>query len=168
MRRSQRERRLPNYFGEWATLADSKMNEPVTVKEALSGTDKEKWWKAMEKEIESLHANDVWDLVELPADREVVGSKWVFKLKTGADGSVELHNARLVVQGLSQKFGFDHDETFSPVVRYESIRMMIALTVQNDLKLHQMDVTTDFLNGELEEEVYMKQPEGFFPRVRST
>ena len=76
LRRSQRERCPPNYFGERATLADSKMNEPVTVKEALSRPDKEKWWKAMEKEMESLHANDVWDLVELPANREVVGSKW--------------------------------------------------------------------------------------------
>ena len=93
-------------------LADSKMNEPVTVKEALSRPDKEKWWKAMEKEMESLHANDVWDLVELPANREAVGSKWVFKLKTGADGSVERHKARLVAQGFSQKFGFDYDETF--------------------------------------------------------
>ena len=85
----------------------------------------------------------------------------MFKLKVGADGSVEQHKAWLVAQGFSQKFGCDYNETFSRVIRFESVRMMIALAVKNGLKLHQMDVTTAFLNGELEEEVYMKQPEGF-------
>ena len=118
----------------------------------------------MEKEMESLASNDVWDLVKLPESRKAVGSKWVFKLKTGADGSVQRHKARLIAQGFSQKFGFDYDETFSPVIRFESIRMMIALAVQNGLKLHQMDVTTVFLNGELKEEMCMKQPEGFITK----
>ena len=88
----------------------------------------------------SLHKNDVWELVELPKDRKAVGSKWVFKLKTDADGSVEWHKARLVAQGFSQKHGLDYDETFSPVIRFESLRTVIALAVQNGLKLHQMDV----------------------------
>ena len=109
----------------------------------------------------SLRKNDVWELVELPEDRKAVGSKWVFKLKTDADGSVEWHKARLVARGFSQKHGLDYDETFSPVIRFESLRTVIALAVQNGLKLHQMDVTTAFLNGELEEEVFMHQPEGF-------
>ena len=100
-------------------------------------------------------------MVELPKDRKAVGSKWVFKLKTDADGSVERHKARLVAQGFSQKHGLDYDERFSPVIRFESLRTVIALAVQNGLKLHQMDVTTAFLNGELEEEVYMRQPDGF-------
>ena len=99
--------------------------------------------------------------MKLPKDRKAVGCKWVFKLKVGPDGSVERHKARLVIQGFSQKYGVDYNETFSPVVRFESLRTVIALAVQNGLKLHQMDVTTAFLNGELEEEVYMKQPEGF-------
>lgn len=85
----------------------------------------------------------------------------MFKVKTGVDGSVERFKARLVAQGCSQKFGVDYDETFCPVVRFESLRMMVALAVQNQLQLHQMDVTTAFLNGELKEEVYMKQPEQF-------
>ena len=82
-------------------------------------------------------------------------------MKTAADGSIEHYKACLVAQGFSQKYGLDYDETFSPVVRPESIRTMIALAVKKGLKLHQMDVTAAFLNGELEEEVYMKQPEGF-------
>ena len=116
---------------------------------------------AMEKEMKSLHENKVWNLVELPKDRKVVGSKWVFKQKVGANGSVERYKARLVAQGFSQKFGLDYDETFCPVVRFESVRTVIALAVQNGLKLHQLDVATAFLNGELDEEIFMKQPEGF-------
>ena len=92
-------------------------------------------------------------MVELPKDRKAVGSKWVFKTKRSANGTVERHKARLVAQGYSQWHGRDYDETFSPVVRFESLRAVIALAVQNGLKLHQMDVTTAFLNGELRVEV---------------
>ena len=108
--------------------------------------------------MESLHTNKVWDLVELPKDRK---TKRVFKTKRSADGTVERHKARLVAQGYTQQYAQDYDETFSPVVRFESLRTVIALSLQNSLKLHQMDVTTAFLNGELKEEVYMRQPEGY-------
>ena len=109
----------------------------------------------------SLHDNDVWDLVELPKGQKIVGSKWVFKLKRNEDGSVQRCKARLVAQGYSQEKGLNYDETFNPVVRSESIRSVIAVASKNDLKMHQLDVTTAFLNGELEEEVYVKQPKGF-------
>ena len=99
--------------------------------------------------------------VELPAGRKTVGCKWVFKEKVGADGNVDRYKARLVAQGFSQQYGLDYDETFSPVVRTESVHTLIALATQKNLLLNQMDVTTAFLNGILEEEVYMKQPEGF-------
>ena len=92
---------------------NGKSNEPKTLKEALASPDKTKWMKAMEKETESLHTNEVWDLVELPNDQKAVGSKWMFKLKVGGDGSVEQHKARLMAQGFSQKFGCDYNETFS-------------------------------------------------------
>ena len=111
--------------------------------------------------MKSLKENEVWEMVELPKDRKTVGSKWVYKLKSGPDGSIERYKARLVAQGFSQKYGTDYDETFCPVVRLESLRTMIALAVQHGLKLHQIDVTTAFLNGKLDEEVYMRQPEGF-------
>ena len=161
LRRSTRERHPPNYYRESVAIASDVPREPAKVKDVLASPEKAKWLDVMQKEMESLTTNDVWDLVELPSDRTVVGSKWVFKLKTDADGKVERHKARLVAQGFSQKFGLDYDETFCPVVRFESFRALTALAAQNGLKLHQMDVTTAFLNGELEEEVYMKQPEGF-------
>ena len=122
----------------------------------MASPDKAKWVNAMEKEMESLHTNEVWDLVELPKDRKAVGSKWVYKTKRSANGTIERHKARLVAQGFSQKYGQDYDETFSPIVRFESLRTVIALAVQNGFKLHQMDVMTTFLNAELKEEVYMK------------
>jgi hypothetical protein len=115
----------------------------------------------MQQEIDSLNEHDVYELVELPNERKAVGCKWVFKVKRNADGSVERYKARLVAQGFSQKYGEDYDETFSPVVRFESIRTVIALSVQRGLILHQMDVTAAFLNGDLEEDVYMKQPQAF-------
>ena len=115
----------------------------------------------MDSEMRSLQENDVWDLVELPPGRKTVGSKWVFKKKTGADGTVERFKARLVAQGFTQKYGMDYDKTFCPVVRQESLRVLIALSVGSGLKLHQVDVTTAFLNGTLEEEVFMRRPDGF-------
>ena len=116
---------------------------------------------SQQKEINSPHKHGVWALTELPEGRKVIVRKWVFKVKHNADGSVEKHKARLVAQGFSQKYGVDYNETFSPVVQFESLRTVIALAVKKGLKMHQLDVNTAFLHGELEEEVYMRQPEGF-------
>ena len=134
---------------------------------SVSDANNQEWVDAMKAEIHSLHDNHVWELVQLPEGRRPVGSKWVYKVKMNGDGSIERCKARLVAQGYSQKEGHDYDETFSPVVRSESVRSVIALAIKNGLKLHQMDITTAFLNGDLEEEVYMKQPEGFVAEVRS-
>ena len=98
--------------------------------------------------MKSLQSNDVWELVPLPTGKKTVGSKWVFKVKSGA----ERHKARLVAQGFTQRYGSDYDETFCPVVRQESLCVLITLSVQYSLKLRQVDVTTAFLNGNLEEE----------------
>ena len=155
-RRSERERREPNYYGFQCNLSDVK--EPKSVCDAQKSQE---WADAMQAEMDSLHDHNVWELVELPEGRKPVGSKWVFKLKTNADGSVERCKAHLVAQGYSQKEGLDYDETFSPVVRPESARSVTALACKEGLKLHQMDITTAFLNGDLEETIYMKQPEGF-------
>jgi len=99
--------------------------------------------------------------VELPKDQKIVGSKWVFKVKTNREGLVERCKARLVAQGYSQENGLNYDETFSPMVRTESIRSVITLALKNGLKVHQMDVATAFPNGELKEDVFMEQPKGF-------
>ena len=141
--------------------ASEMLNEPSSIEEATTSPDSSLWMKAMKTEVKSLADNNVWELVELPPGRKTVGSKWVYKIKRKADGSIERYKARLVAQGFTQKFGMDYDETFSPVVRMESLRTLIALSVQCGLKLHQVDGTTAFLNGELEEEVYMAQPKGF-------
>lgn len=160
--RPTRIRREPNRFGDWATLAASDAtSDPTTLKEALNGPLAEKWKTAMESELGSLTENEVWSLTNLPPGKNTVGSKWVFKRKLGADGSVTRFKARLVARGFSQQQGRDYDETFSPVVRGESIRALLALATREDMVLHQMDVQTAFLNGTLDEEVYMQQPEGY-------
>ena len=161
-RQSTREKRPKNYYGEWANI--TLVQEPSTVKEALSSSESEKWKTAMSSEMTSLRENQVWDLVELPKGRRAISSKWIFKKKLDADGNVERYKSRLVARGFTQKPGIDYDETFSPVVRFESIRTVIAVAAQNGLTLHQMDVKTAFLNGELEEDIYMQQPEGFVER----
>jgi hypothetical protein len=117
----------------------------------------------MNDELDSMHKNDVWELVELPKGAKPIGCKWVFKTKLDPNGNVERHKARLVAKGYTQKEGIDYQETFSPVSRKDSLRIVMALVAHFNLELHQMDVKTAFLNGDLDEQVFMKQPEGFAP-----
>ena len=97
----------------------------------------------------------------LPPGRKTIGSKWVFREKHNSEGRVKRFKARLVAKGFAQKWGIDYDETFSPVVRFSSIRTSLALAIQNNMVVHQMDVVTAFLNGQLDEDIYMRQPEGY-------
>eukprot|EP00253_Pinus_taeda_P032276 PITA_32276 len=115
----------------------------------------------MKDEMLALSKNGTWDLVELPKDRKTVGCKWVFKLKRGVDDTEDRYKVRLVAKGFSQKAGIDFHEIFSPVVKIVSIRIVLALVALLDLELHQLDVKTAFLHGDLDEEIYMEQPEGF-------
>jgi hypothetical protein len=121
----------------------------------------------MKDEIESMDKNNVWNLVELPHGATTVSCKWVFKTKRDSKGNVERHKARLVAKGFTQKEGIDYNETFSPVSKKDSLRIIMALVAHFGLELHQMDVKTTFLNGDLEEKVYMKQPEGFVSENQS-
>eukprot|EP00253_Pinus_taeda_P023609 PITA_23609 len=115
----------------------------------------------MVDEMASLHKNEAWDMVELPAGRKPIGSKWVFKKKTNAEGKVEKYKARLVAKGYSQVSGIDFGDMFSPVAKVTSIRLLLSIAAAFDFEVEQMDVKTTFLHGDLEKEIYMKQPEGF-------
>ena len=161
LRRSTRNKQQPDRYGHSVSIAFTEHSDPSSVSEAKSAPDRLEWEDAMETEMRSLLSNKVWELVEPPPNWKIVGSKWVFKRKIDANGIVEHYKARLVAQGCTQKFGLDYEETFSPVIRFESIRFLQAVGTQHKLQLHQMDVSTTFLHGELTEEVYMRQPEGF-------
>jgi hypothetical protein len=115
----------------------------------------------MVEEMESLYKNETWDLVKLPSGRKPVGSKWVFKKKMNVVGQVEKFKARMVVKGYSQVKGVDFSEIFSSVEKLNSIRVLMYLDATFNLDIEHMDVKTTFLHGELEEEIYMKQLEGF-------
>ena len=135
--------------------------EPKTIGEALASEHSKGWKAAADSKYKSLMENETWELVELPKDWEAIGCKWVFKVKHTSEGKVERFKGRLVAKGYAQKYGIDYDETFSPVVRFSSIRSLLAFAVQNNMLIHQMDIVTAFLNGELDEEIYMQQPTGY-------
>ncbi|WKA01828.1 hypothetical protein VitviT2T_020085 [Vitis vinifera] len=111
--------------------------------------------------MNSMANNQVWDLVELPKGAKVIGCKWVFKTKRGSLGNIERYKARLVAKGFTQQEGIDYHDTFSPISKKDLFWIIMALVAHFDMELHQMDVKTAFLNGDLEEKVYMKQPEWF-------
>ncbi|KAK8916316.1 hypothetical protein KSP39_PZI023164 [Platanthera zijinensis] len=135
--------------------------DPISARDARSRADANQWELAMVDEMESLRKNQTWGLCKLPKGRKAIGSKWVFKQKVKADGTVEKYKARLVAKGFSQVEGVDYDEIFSPVAKLTSIRMVLSIAAVHDLEIEQMDVKTAFLHGDLEEEIYMRQPEGF-------
>ncbi|CAJ2637310.1 unnamed protein product [Trifolium pratense] len=137
-------------------------SEPKGFREASESIDSQDWLKAMNEEMLSLEKNQTWKLVPLPKNKRVVGSKWVFKRKEGIPGvETPRYKARLVAKGFTQVEGIDYNEIFSPVVKHCSIRVLMAIVNMYDLELEQMDVKTAFLHGELEETIYMQQPEGF-------
>ena len=137
------------------------MTDPITYEEAVSCPQSELWLDAIRDEIQSMRHNGVWELIELPEGHRPIGCKWVYKTKRDSKGKVEKFKARLVAKGFTQREGVDYEATFSPVSSKDSFRVIMALVAHFDMELHQMDVKTAFLNGDLNEEVYMMQPEGF-------
>jgi len=136
---------------------------PNSVDEARSGPEAEQWEAAMQKEMDTLHRMGTWELVDLPSGRTAIGCRMVFAKKRDERGQVREYKARLVAQGFSQKPGvdFNHDGTFAPVMRFETLRTGLALAAVNKWKLRQFDVKGAYLNGYLDEEIYMRQPAGF-------
>ena len=137
------------------------MDEPASFNEALHSPDRDEWMTAMQEEMSSMDKNNVWELVGLPLGRKTIGNKWVRKVKCKADGSIDRYKTHLVVKGCTQWEGIDYEDTFSLVVRFASIRLILSIVAKQDLELFQMDVKTAFLNEELDEEIYMAQPTGF-------
>lgn len=166
LRRSAREHRNT---GEWWKVGAAQVEhacvaqelDPDTVEEALASEDAPKWQEALDEEFKSLQKNKTWSLMALPAGSHAIGCKWVLKKKYNADGSIARHKARLVAKGFSQTHGIDYNETFAPVAKFTSIRTLLAIAAHEDMEVHQMDVKTAFLNGDIQEDIYMVQPEGF-------
>ena len=133
-------------------------HEPFTFKEAM----KENCWRnAMQEEIYAIEKNNIWELTTLPPGQRTIGVKWEYKIKHTTDGRIEHYKARLVAKGYKQKYGVDYEEVFAPVARLDMVRMLISLTTHHSWKIYQLDVKLAFLNGILEEEVYVEQLEGF-------
>ena len=130
--------------------------EPSTFEEAMSTPDAPYWKEAVNSEFDSIMQNHTFYIMDLPEGFKALGCKWIFKTKLKADGTIDKYKARLVVQGFRQKEGLDFFDTYSPVSRITSIRTIICIAALRNLEIHQMDVKTAFLNGDLEEEIYMK------------
>ena len=140
----------------YALLAN---DEPVTYQEAINSSDSQQWQEAMQEEHNSLLDNNTWELVDRPPKTKPLTGKWIFKKKYHSDGSIERYKARYVIKGYLQKHGIDYEETFAPVAKYDSVRTILSLAAT--MEILQFDIKTAFLYGDLEETIYMEQPEGF-------
>ncbi|KAM2709368.1 hypothetical protein EV2_047063 [Malus domestica] len=159
LRRSKRPRVEKNFGDDFYTFLIE--GDPTTYEEAMISVDTPFWKEAINSEVESILQNNTWELTDLPPGTTPIGCKWVFRKKLKPDGSIDKYKARLVAKGFTQKKGIDYFDTYSPVSRITTIRILIALASIHNLVVHQMDVKTAFLNGDLDEEIYMEQPEGF-------
>jgi hypothetical protein len=137
------------------------IKEPRNIDEVLKSVFKKEWIDAMQEEMNSLKANQTWELVNKPPDKNIVGSRWVYKSKRSRDGNINCFKARLVAQGFSQRFGQDYDEVFAPVLRQTTFRMLLSVAAMRNYVVHHFDVKTAFLNGKLDDVIYMRQPPGF-------
>lgn len=138
-----------------------KFHEPQTYEEAISGEQGEKWQVATDEEMASLLENNTWEVVEKPPGANIIDVKWVYKVKYDTTGKVDRFKARLVAKGYKQLEGIDYNEVFAPVTKYSTIRSLLAVAAAEDWELQLLDIKTAFLNGVLEEEVYINHPPGY-------
>ncbi|KAA0064277.1 gag/pol protein [Cucumis melo var. makuwa] len=144
-----------------AVIPDDGVEDPLSYKQTMNDVDKNQWVKAMDLEMESMYFNSVWELVDLPEGVKPIGCKWIYKRKRNSAWKVQTFKARLVQKWYTQREGVDYEETFSPVAMLKSIRILLSIATFYDYEIWQMDVKTPFLNGNLEESIFMSQPEGF-------
>jgi len=161
--KKKRERRKPSWMtsGDYVyMIGPSEEKDPNSYDEVLQSENKNQWLNAINEELKSLKENCTWELVERPKGIKILKNRWVLRQKTTEKGEVRF-KARLVAKGYVQKQGIDYEETLSSVARYDTIRALLAVAAAENLELAQFDIKTAFLNGTLEENVYMEQPEGF-------
>ena len=152
---------LISVLGEWVTAMAALPDIPRTMPQALSGPDRVGWKAAADKEYTALVNRDTWVLVLRPKGRNVITTKWVFTIKTKPDGTFDRYKARLVARGFRQRLGLDYGETYAPVGRYATARVLLAVGCSMDWEIHVMDVSNAFLYGDIEEDIYVEQPEGY-------
>jgi len=158
LRRSTRVKSFPSHLQDFHCFhALATLHEPHSYREASTNP---LWQDAMKEELDALHKNHTWDLVDLPRGKSVVGCKWVYKIKTCFDGTIDRYKARLVARGFTQEYGVDYEETFAHVAPLSSVRALLVVAASRHWSFSQMDVKNAFLNGYLSEEVYMQPPLG--------
>jgi transposase InsO family protein len=157
--KSMRARKVPNYKG--MLVSGVNVEEPTTYKEAVDSLQSSMWKQAMNEELQSLHEYRTWTLETPPKGTVTIPCKWVYKVKTDARGNIERFKARIVAKGFKQRPGIDFDQVWAPVSKHSSLRTLLAIVADKNLELDQLDVKTAFLNGDLEEELWMDQPEGY-------
>ena len=166
--RGSRNRRPPERYGLPYTFNTKEdVQEPKSYNEAVNSPQAENWRKAMQTEYNSLMDNNTWTLVNEPEDQQVLPGKWVYKVKYGADGQVDKLKARYVAKGYAQVEGLDFFDTYAPTCKPETFRILLATAAQKDLQLGQMDVKSAYLHSNIEEEIYLEQPQGFVKKANS-
>ncbi|KXJ70180.1 hypothetical protein RP20_CCG024584 [Aedes albopictus] len=150
----------PVRYREAIGMVKSNVPEPHTIKEAMESTEKDLWKAAIKEELQAHEENGTWKVVPLPAGRKTIGCKWIFKRKEDEKGNVVRYKARLVAQGFTQKYGTDYDEVFAPVVKQVTFKALLSVAHQRKMLIKHIDVKTAYLNGELQEMVFMRPPPG--------
>ena len=135
-------------------------NEPQTYSEAINSKFKKQWIEAINSEITSIEENKTWSIATLPKDKKPIKTKWIFKIKRNSNNEIERFKARLVAKGYTQQKDLDYNETFAPVIKQQSLRLLLAIAVEQECMIHHIDISTAFLYGEIEEEIYIEIPEG--------
>src|SRR3954451_24136446 len=157
--RSKRQRTAKSFGHDFIVYLGD--DTPTSISAAYASPDADYWKEAVRSEMDSVLANGTWEVTDRPYGCKPVGCKWVFKKKLRPDGTIEKYKARLVAKGYTQKEKEDFFDTYSHVARLTTIRVLLLLAALNGLLVHQMDVKTAFLNGELDEKIYIQQPDGF-------